>query len=119
MLVQTGQEEKTEAAEAAEQTVMETDKEEVVDQPLPKFGEEELVKQILLETDKEEVVEKTLKEIGEVELVVQTLLETDMEEVAVVTGPRDQENVGTVARLGISVQSVSRKKAVRSTAWLV
>ena len=106
MLVQTGQEEKTEAAEAAEQTVMETDKEEVVEKTLMEIGEEELVVQTLLETEMEEVVEQTLLEIGK-------------EEVAVMTGPRDQENVGIVVRLGISVQSVSRKKAVRSTAWLV
>ena len=103
-----------------------------MDQTLLEIGEEELVKQILLATNKEEVVEKTLMEIGEEELVVQTFLGTDMEEVveqtlleigkeevAVMTGPRDQENVGIVVRLGISVQSVSRKKSVRSTAWLV
>ena len=88
------------------QTILETGKEKVVEQTLLETGKEEVLEQPLLETDKEGVVEQTLLEIGK-------------EEVAVVTGPRDQENVGTVARLGISVQSVSRKKAVRSTAWLV
>ena len=77
MLVRTGQEEEMEAAVAAEQTVSETDKKEVV------------------------------------ELFI---LEFTKEEVAVMMGPREK-NVGTVESLGISVQSVPRKKmrAVRST----